>query len=139
MVPQGAQLAAGGVGLIVLLGIIGSAADDLPTDAAAGSESSATNTPTPAKRMSAREVCRAAQLAVMNVLKAPATAKFRGDCNSVGPALEAETQDMVWMVDGQVDSQNGFGALVRGTYIVTIRDLGDHTGYKSNIIAIETR
>ncbi len=55
---------------------------------------------------------------VKDKLKAPSTAEFTDqDATSTGQQR--------WDVTGAVDSQNGFGAMIRSTYRCDIRYLGD--------------
>lgn len=48
-------------------------------------------------------------------LKAPATAEFDSEAKGGGP----------WQVTGTVDSENGFGAMIRSTYQCTVTINGD--------------
>ena len=58
---------------------------------------------------------------VKDKLKAPATAKFpswgdRADVTDIG--------NFRYRVSGYVDSQNGFGAMIRTHYVAVVRDKG---------------
>jgi uncharacterized protein YPO0396 len=77
-------------------------------------------------QMLSMDACGRAQEAVKTALKAPATAKFPG-C-----ALEAHrykiraTEDRsTWWIEGYVDSQNSFGALMRSQFIVKMARKGE--------------
>lgn len=50
-------------------------------------------------------------------LRAPATAEYEDEFVTGGPK--------VWTVRGNVDAENGFGALLRSDFSCTIRDHGD--------------
>ena len=58
--------------------------------------------------------CSAARRAVEARLRSPASAKW-GDCHST-------TRDGVQTVRVSVDSQNGFGALIRSEWMATVRN-----------------
>ena len=62
---------------------------------------------------------QACEVVVERQLKAPASAEFTSVAVGGGP----------WTVQGTVDSQNSFGAMIRTTYecTVTIRDGGSNT------------
>lgn len=70
--------------------------------------------------ISARIVCEAQ---VKARLKAPATANFVREGREYGPAA-SDASGKTWIVRGNVDAQNGFGALIRNRYQCTLR----HTG-----------
>lgn len=55
---------------------------------------------------------------VRDRLKSPGSADFQR------PDISPLTNDR-WQVDGTVDSQNGFGALIRSSYSCLVRDTGD--------------
>lgn len=55
-----------------------------------------------------------AKHAVEMSLKAPATARFHHE-------LAESTNDGRWVVTGQVDAQNSFGALLRKSYVCTLQ------------------
>lgn len=59
----------------------------------------------------ARDVC---QQFVKDRLKAPGTADFSGESAS-------ENSDGSWTVRGDVDSENGFGASLRNSYVCKVR------------------
>ncbi len=58
--------------------------------------------------------------AVKERLKSPASAKFSND-------RAAETAEGQWTVTGAVDSENSFGAMIRGTYSCQARYDGDES------------
>ena len=59
--------------------------------------------------------CSITEKFVSDRLKAPTTATFpRGNCS-------AAKTDKSWTVRGYVDSQNSFGAMLRGKYFATVR------------------
>lgn len=60
---------------------------------------------------------RMAKQAVERLLKAPASAQF-------GEASAARKGDS-WLVVGTVDSQNGFGAMIRSEYLCDVQKAGD--------------
>ena len=51
-------------------------------------------------------------------LKSPSTADFSDESPT-------ETGKQTWRVSGSVDSENGFGAMIRNDYVCTIRYAGD--------------
>lgn len=64
----------------------------------------------------ARDACRSW---VKDQLKAPATAQFSGETgysSDTGP----------WEIVGNVDAQNGFGALIRNIYTCSVHTDGDY-------------
>lgn len=65
------------------------------------------------------EVCVMTQQFVTDNLKAPSTAKFPSCRNVIIHKLEANT----WIVNGYVDSQNGFGAMIRTKYSAEIYNI----------------
>lgn len=64
--------------------------------------------------LDAKRVC---EEAVKDRLKAPSTAEFSG-------ASASQVGDE-WTVKGDVDSENGFGAMIRDTYTCKVEDAGD--------------
>jgi hypothetical protein len=66
---------------------------------------------------SAQETCHDF---VKDRLKAPATAKFESFRDA-----RIEKDGDVFTVEGHVDSENGFGALIRNDYECVVRDDGD--------------
>lgn len=62
-------------------------------------------------------------------LKAPATAEFSNQ-------QHREIKDQRWDVTGIVDSENGFGALIRGSYRCDIRYLGDDN-WRAKTVAVD--
>lgn len=62
----------------------------------------------------------ACESAVKNMLKAPATASFSS-------WKRKQNNDGTFSVSGEVDSQNGFGAVLRSRFSCTVRDKGDGT------------
>lgn len=77
-------------------------------DEATSSASPAASPTGPSQQEQVEEACA---LAVEGRLKAPATAEY-------GP-VQSEQLNRVWTVAGTVDSENGFGALIRNTYECT--------------------
>ncbi|WP_019850655.1 hypothetical protein [Desulfitobacterium sp. PCE1] len=77
----------------------------------------------------------AAEQEVKSNLKSPSTAKFQ----RYSDEYVAETDDEnIFMVKGYVDSQNGFGAMIRSDYIVKVEIINLETGrYKIKEIAIK--
>lgn len=55
-------------------------------------------------------------------LRAPATAKFTNSSEAVVNLLS----DNEWAVASHVDSQNGFGAMIRSTFTCTVKPEGDN-------------
>lgn len=70
------------------------------------------------------EICQAARLAILDRLKAPSTVKWPGNCLTGRDYVFAQ-EAASWTIQGQVDSQNSFGAMIRSTWQVTVLDLGD--------------
>jgi len=70
-----------------------------------------------ARKSSARAEC---ERAVRNSLRAPATASFSG----VGATDVRDAGVNGWIVDGWVDSQNGFGAMLRSNYRCSLMPVG---------------
>lgn len=68
----------------------------------------------PGPETQAKDVC---EQFVTDQLKAPATAVFSG-------AFAAEQSDASWIVRGSVDSENGFGAMIRNNYTCRVRPAG---------------
>jgi hypothetical protein len=96
---------AGGIGLIILFIVIGSL-------------SSSPSTSTPATNsVENRELNSMgfAESLIESTLKSPSTAKF-----SNTKAYELSNQKDVWAVNGFVDSQNGFGAMIRNSWEVQL-------------------
>ena len=58
----------------------------------------------------------AGQKSVTNMLKSPITASYTEDAM----IIPAKGQSGMWYVVGYVDSQNGFGAMIRSPYIVIV-------------------
>ncbi len=65
---------------------------------------------------SAREYC---ETRLLEALKAPATAQFDDD-----PDI-TEVGEFGMRVEGHVDSQNGFGAMIRNRYVCQVSEVGD--------------
>lgn len=68
-------------------------------------------------RMLPIRLCNAAQEAVSSQLKSPATAEF-SSCTIPGVYFEWADGSGVYSIKGHVDSQNGFGAMIRSRYVV---------------------
>jgi len=58
---------------------------------------------------------------IENELRSPATAEF----SNYGSEKITQVNDSTWQVVGHVDSQNGFGALVRLSFISVVKYRGD--------------
>lgn len=56
---------------------------------------------------------RACERAVLAELKAPSTAKLSG--------AQASESAGIWSVTGSVDAENGFGAMLRGTFTCSVK------------------
>lgn len=96
---------AGGLGLIILLICI-------------GSFSSSSSPSTPATNPAAsREIDSMVfgEYVIKESLKSPSTAEF-----TKTKAYELTDQKDVWVVNGYVDSQNGFGAMIRSSWEVQL-------------------
>lgn len=66
------------------------------------------STPKPYDANNSAEVIAQCEAQITEHLKSPSTAKFHSTSSSTG--------ETTWTVNGTVDSQNGFGAMVRSTY-----------------------
>jgi hypothetical protein len=77
--------------------------------------------------MLSTQCIRRVREAATSVLKSPATAEFDLDCQYV--KLD---KDFVYEVTGHVDSQNGFGALVRST----VRGVGLKNGQSVQVVEV---
>lgn len=89
--------------------------------------------------MSQSLVCQLAKSTVKDNLRSPSTAKFPDDfCTKVTfrSSVNADGHT-VWLVTGPVDAQNGFGAMIRSTYLVELVDLGDGDRYRSRLVALD--
>jgi hypothetical protein len=98
---RGVKIAAAIIAGIVVLSCIGAVTAVLSS---AGGES--THSP-PDRRLEARSMC---ETFVKQRLKAPATARFSGESATAVSSNE-------YIVGGSVDAQNGFGALLRSTFV----------------------
>lgn len=96
---------AGGIGLIVLFMVIGSLSPSPSTPA------------TTSTGIENREINSMgfAEYVIKDLLKSPSTAEF-----SKTKAYELSDQKDVWVVNGYVDSQNGFGAMIRNSWEVQL-------------------
>lgn len=83
---------------------------------------------TPDPRGSQTEAIIYAQGFVENCLRAPATAQFPWETMAI---LDGD----VWRVSGSVDSQNGFGALIRSDWQCELRKSSD--GWRCRSLVIE--
>ena len=68
-----------------------------------------------------QNACYAARVAVERQLKAPATAKF-ANCQTGEVSVNLHAKDGLIHVNGYVDSQNGFGAMLRSNYRVRMTE-----------------
>jgi Zn finger protein HypA/HybF involved in hydrogenase expression len=82
------------------------------------------NTPTENKKVGHDdiEVCVEAQMQLKNYLKSPSTAKFPSCSNFSIVKSDNET----YTVSSYVDSQNGFGAMIRSDWTVKYHYLGEN-------------
>jgi len=71
---------------------------------------------TPTINTDDQQVRFAVKRAVEGVLKAPSTAKFQNPNDFLVKKLAAN----VWEVSGHVDAQNGFGAMIRNHFRITL-------------------
>lgn len=90
------------------------------------------------KNQTIRDACREAQSAVRNRLKAPSTAEFPSCTFSLPGDNTVSTTDepFVFMVQGHVDAQNGFGAMIRTRYKVMLRAVPPSTGGESQWVVL---
>lgn len=58
---------------------------------------------------------------VLPLLKSPSTAEF----SNYGQEAIIQLNDSTWIVDGYVDSENGFGASVRSQFVCLVTYRGD--------------
>ena len=84
------------------------------------SSPSSSSEPTKAHDPSAIELYAQAQGFVRQGLKAPSTAKFPLEPVSVGTDGNG-----LYQVESYVDSQNGFGAMIRSHWMLNMRPVGD--------------
>lgn len=68
------------------------------------------------------EVCVEAQMQLKNYLKSPSTAKFPS-CSTFSIT---KSENETYTVNSYVDSQNGFGAMVRSNWTVKYHYLGEN-------------
>jgi hypothetical protein len=87
--------------------------------ASAGSHSSDSTT-AQVKEMTAFDMCKQS---VRAKLKAPSTAKFRDYFGDQAPTISG-SGDGPYNIASTVDSQNGFGAMIRSTFLCTAIDRG---------------
>jgi hypothetical protein len=74
------------------------------------------------RRFGAFEVCTKF---VKDRLKSPATAKFRNEIERDGEVTWSTDDDVTWLVKSSVDSENGFGALIRNQFGCEVQFVGD--------------
>jgi hypothetical protein len=67
-------------------------------------------------------IVKACENTVQKNLVSPATAKFSNVTSAADPSVDGRSN-----VTGDVDSQNGFGALLRSTFTCQVDDQGDGT------------
>lgn len=96
--------------VVVVIGVLVLAAIIMSAIAKHGGSNSAS--PAQTRRY---EACNIAEQFVRESLKSPGSAKFQ-------PCSDRTVSDgpVLWNVSGYVDSQNGFGALLRSNYRVTV-------------------
>lgn len=117
-------------GVVLLVGALLTACSETAADAKA---------PT-SKAMTDVAVCVAAHEAAKTGLKAPSSAKFPDSfCELLKRSSTLnEVGQTVWTISGPVDAQNGFGAMIRGSYTVEIVDLADgKDGFKYRVLSID--
>lgn len=66
------------------------------------------------------DACLVARQFVVEQVKSPSTAVF-SPCHHPDSAVLGRLDHPKWVVKGWVDAQNGFGAVVRSTYVLTMR------------------
>lgn len=76
----------------------------------------------------------ASQQFVLDELRAPSTANFNAAKTNV-----AKTGDCEFIVSGPVDSQNGFGAIIRSEYFMTVSYSPSSQQYRARNILISAR
>ena len=77
--------------------------------------------------LEAWQACQAAERIVEDALRAPGTREWVGNCytgSNYRITSSIEGGRPVWLVLGEVDAENGFGALIRSTFLVQVTDLG---------------
>jgi hypothetical protein len=85
------------------------------------------------KYLSRQDVCHASQRLVSEKLKAPATAKYPNCLDESAYQMTSKDDpsgSREWTVGGVVDSENGFGALLRSQWQVTYLDYAGKGGGK---------
>jgi hypothetical protein len=87
---------------------------------AAGATHSSSSNDAQVKAMTAFDMCKNS---VRNHLKAPSTAKFRDYFGDQAPSISG-TGDGPYTVISTVDSQNGFGAMIRSSFVCTAEYVG---------------
>jgi hypothetical protein len=65
------------------------------------------------------------QIFVKRNLKSPSTAEFPSSYDFTAGEVEVPTYGKVWRVVGYVDSQNGFGAMIRTSFTCELKPIGD--------------
>jgi hypothetical protein len=100
------------VGIVVAFFAILGAATNNDSDKSTSSSSD--------KTFTAFEMCKKS---VRNDLKAPSTAKFRDYFGDQAPSVSG-TGDGPYTVISTVDSQNGFGAMIRSRFVCTAEYIG---------------
>jgi hypothetical protein len=58
---------------------------------------------------------------VTDRLKSPGSAKFRNPSQTDGEVVWVSTDDVTWTIQSSVDSENGFGALLRSNFVCTVQ------------------
>lgn len=118
--------AAGCLAVIILVALVfivhESPSDSSPPAASAATASPATSAPSLDKSALADALCKASEDAVIDRLKAPATAKFP-DCTweaDKWKIILTSDHKMAW-AESYVDAQNSFSALIRTKFIVLFK------------------
>jgi hypothetical protein len=126
--PWAFQIIAGGVMFVVILGQTLLDANKKNNDEA--------NAPVPAAQISDTGLSAsdrelrgygafdACTTYVKDQLRAPLTAKFRNEYENDGEVAIKSADNITWTVVSSVDSENGFGALIRNTFLCQATFLG---------------
>ena len=118
----GRKILADALGFIVLMIIIGSSGDS----------NTSTSVATKSERSNV-EVCVETQHILKDFLKSPSTADFP-TCNTFSIEKLAEDQ---YKVSSYVDSQNGFGAMIRSNWSITYHYTDGGTRTQLDLVMID--
>jgi len=78
-----------------------------------------------------------AKIYVQNFLKAPSTAKFQSTADFIVSLVTDKNGKPikdVWVVEGYVDAQNSFGAMLRNQFTIKLQKVGDNKWIPLNIV-----